>query len=258
MSYYIIYLMHRWHANRIDTENFQHFHFGHRFIVGSAQTCVHTLMNVLFNAQLFGHLHTELGHPLIVRLVHGRKTRSEARVVRSLQRIIAGKAHDVDVILNDDNVANIVFGIDATGRICCNQMCASNQFHYTDWHRTLDNKNYFQLICFGIRVKKNLTQNSPWPMDSLRSSGNGLAYTWRVRCPNGRKSFCPHVLRRCWRESRECLRRITHRIRWVDRPTNRDRIRKWWQSLVEWPYGPAGSWQCLVAFRMCTYIRAWK
>uniref|UniRef100_A0A182XS15 Uncharacterized protein n=1 Tax=Anopheles quadriannulatus TaxID=34691 RepID=A0A182XS15_ANOQN len=131
-------LVHGRHTDRVHAEQRHQPTLGHGFEVGTADTTVHTLtQHTLQPGHMGGRLFGRLQQGRFVRFGHAEKPWPEALIVRAEQRTVASEAHQIDVILNEHDVADAVAAVDGTGRIRSDQVRTADQAHHTHRHGTL-------------------------------------------------------------------------------------------------------------------------
>lgn len=87
------------------------------------------------------HLSSCLNVIRVVGLVHRGEAGAESGVVGSLQGIVTGEAHYVDVIVHKHNITDFVSVVKSSSCIRCDNRRYADQFHHSDWHRALTMKN---------------------------------------------------------------------------------------------------------------------
>uniref|UniRef100_A0A182MBL7 Uncharacterized protein n=1 Tax=Anopheles culicifacies TaxID=139723 RepID=A0A182MBL7_9DIPT len=95
--------------------------------IGSTDTTVDTFaQDTGQTGHALGHILGYLQHARIVRFGHAEKPWPEPIIVRTEQWTVAGKTHQIDVILNEHDIADVQVAIGGTGRICDDQMCTAD------------------------------------------------------------------------------------------------------------------------------------
>uniref|UniRef100_A0A182XS16 Uncharacterized protein n=1 Tax=Anopheles quadriannulatus TaxID=34691 RepID=A0A182XS16_ANOQN len=139
-------LVHGRHADRVHAEHRQHLHLGHRLEVRPAETGVDALAQLVLDADLARDHLRLLVQLRIVRVGHAEEPRPEPLIVRPLERIVPGKAHQIDVILDQHDVADPVLGVGAAGRIRSDQVRTADQVHHTHRHCALCQRIAFIVV----------------------------------------------------------------------------------------------------------------
>lgn len=107
---------------------------------GPANHRIAAVADVVGHAEVDGVLVRPSHQVGIVGLGHRRKARSPALVVLAFQRTVARQTRHVDVVLDDHDVADGVFGVQAARRVRHDQRLHAQQLHHAHRHRTLPHR----------------------------------------------------------------------------------------------------------------------
>lgn len=116
----------------IGTQQAKHAILGDGLIVGSAHHAIYTLANVIFHAKLFHGSFDGLNQLWIVGIVHRGESRSETFVVVTTERGFARQTGEIDVVLDDHDVAHFEVLVEATGRIGDYEGLDTDELHDTN------------------------------------------------------------------------------------------------------------------------------
>lgn len=106
------------HTDNIGTNSLQEAALGLGLVRGARDKDVDTLVQELGDAQLLGSLEHETAETGAVGIRHGREAGTELGHVGSDQGVVAGHTGQVDVILNDADIADLVGRVQTTSSVC--------------------------------------------------------------------------------------------------------------------------------------------
>lgn len=105
------------HADNIGTDHLQEAALGLGLVRGARDKGVDTLVQELGHGQLLGSLVHKAAETGAVSIGHGGETGTELGHVGSNQGVVAGHTGQVDVVLNDADIADLEGRVQTTGSV---------------------------------------------------------------------------------------------------------------------------------------------
>lgn len=138
------------HTDNISTDGLQESALSLGFVRRARDEDIDALVQELWNIQLLGSLVDKATETRAVGVGHGSEAGSKLGHVGSDQRVGASHTRQVDVILNDANIANLVIRVQSTSSVC----------DYEYMTRMITRR----IIRVSIRVEVSTVQvlNRPW------------------------------------------------------------------------------------------------